>query len=232
MPINVVCPGCHKRFSVGEQHAGKRGPCPECKTLIDIPKPEDQVVIHAPDDALGPKDAKGRPVLKTQKAKDAKFSPLLASGVGLAVLLAFAAAFMLRGSDASASTVVLGGAAVLFGPLLAAAGYTVLRDNELEPYRGTTLVVRSLACGLGFAAAWGVYTLLAYQLGGGWPIGSLEIYQMAIAAAAAVGVGAFASYVSLDMDPAVGGVHVALYLAVTILLRLSADLPAIPGLGS
>ncbi|MEM8866256.1 MAG: hypothetical protein AAGF31_11990, partial [Planctomycetota bacterium] len=179
MPINVVCPGCLKRFAVAEQHAGKKGPCPQCKTLIDIPKLEDEVVIHAPAETSGPRDAKGRAVLKTVKAKDGKFNPVLAGVIGLAVVLAFGVAFMLQGTETAKNVFVLGGGAILFGPLLAAAGYSVLRDSELEPYQGTALLIRATACGLAFAAAWGVYTLLAYQLGGEWPIDTLGLPQMA-----------------------------------------------------
>ncbi|MEM8865061.1 MAG: hypothetical protein AAGF31_05890, partial [Planctomycetota bacterium] len=98
-------------------------------------------------------------------------------------------------------------------------------------YQGTALLIRATACGLAFAAAWGVYTLLAYQLGGEWPIDTLGLPQMAIAAVVAIGVGAFASYVSLDIDPAIGAVHCGLYFVVTVLLRLTMALPALPGLG-
>ena len=53
------------------------------------------------------------------------------------------------------SITILG--SVLLGPPLAFAGYTFLRDDELEPYRGTEVLLRSLACGLVFAAIWGAY---------------------------------------------------------------------------
>ncbi|MEM6329595.1 MAG: hypothetical protein AAF790_05035 [Planctomycetota bacterium] len=222
-----------KRFSVGDQHAGKQGPCPSpnCSTLISIPKAEDQVVIHAPDDG-GPKDAKGRSVLKTTRSKDAKFSVPIAAGVGVAALLVLVVAVLVRAEVVPGGTPVLASGAVILGPMLAWAGYGFLRDGELEPYRGKALLVRASACGLGFAAAWGAYTLLAYQLSGGWPIGSLEVFQMLIAAAAAVAIGAIAAYASLDLDPTLAGVHFALYFLVTVLLRVVMALPALPGLGS
>ena len=225
MPINVTCPGCLERFSVAEKFAGKEGPCPNCKQKITIPSAEEQVVIHAPDDG-GPKDAKGRSVLKTKKAKDAKFSVPVAAGVGVVSLVVVVTAFF-----APASPVLLSAGAVVLGPILAWAGYGFLRDSELEPYSGNALLIRSLACGVGFAAVWGIYSLLAYQLAGEWPIPPLEIYQMLIAAGVAVGIGTFGSYVSLDLDPALGGVHCGLYLLVTIVLRLIMGLSALPGLG-
>jgi len=230
MAINVVCPGCHKRFSVADQHAGKQGPCPSCKQVITIPKLEDQVVIHAPDDVSGPKDAKGRAVLKTVKTKDSKFNPVFAGIVSAVVVGTFLAAWLMSSAIAASAGLIAGGA-ILLGPLLAWAGYGFLRDAELEPYLGTPLLVRCLACGLGFATAWGVYALLGYQLGGNWPIEQLEIFQMVIAAGAAVGIATFVSYVALDLEPTSGVVHAALYFIVTVLLRVVMSLPAVPGLG-
>ncbi len=42
MPIQVTCPGCLKRFTVADKHAGKQGPCPACKKPITIPKLEEE----------------------------------------------------------------------------------------------------------------------------------------------------------------------------------------------
>jgi RsiW-degrading membrane proteinase PrsW (M82 family) len=39
MPIPVACSGCGKRFQAPDRGAGKRVPCPACKTTIEIPKP-------------------------------------------------------------------------------------------------------------------------------------------------------------------------------------------------
>ena len=51
MPIAVVCSSCKARFQVSEKFAGKQGPCPKCKSIITIPKVEEQVQIHAPEEA-------------------------------------------------------------------------------------------------------------------------------------------------------------------------------------
>lgn len=37
MPISCACPGCGKRFKAPDAGAGKRIPCPNCKTAIQIP---------------------------------------------------------------------------------------------------------------------------------------------------------------------------------------------------
>ena len=38
MPISVVCPGCKARFNVSDKFAGKKGPCPKCKTVLTVPR--------------------------------------------------------------------------------------------------------------------------------------------------------------------------------------------------
>ena len=216
------------RFSVADEHAGKQGPCPKCKKTITIPKPEEGVVIHAPTPD-GPTDAKGRSVLKTVKRKDAKFDPLITTGVVGAVLVTLLVAVLLRGQEVGLP--FLAGGAVLLGPLLAWSGYSFLRDQELEPYVGGSLWLRAAACGLVYALSWYVYTLIASQIGDSdWQTAGLEIWQMGFAAAVAVGIGTFAAVVALDLEPFMAFFHAALYFVVTVGLRMVMALPAIPGL--
>ncbi len=96
MPITVLCPTCHARFSVSEKFAGKQGPCPKCKTTITIPKLEDQVKVHETPSEPGTTDKLGRPLLKPVSRKDAKFNPIMAIAVGVVAVGAFAGAFVLR----------------------------------------------------------------------------------------------------------------------------------------
>lgn len=37
MSIAVTCPQCNKSFQVGEEHAGKKGRCPGCRGIIEVP---------------------------------------------------------------------------------------------------------------------------------------------------------------------------------------------------
>lgn len=228
MPIPVTCPSCHKRFQVSDKFAGQTGPCPSCKAQITIPKLEDQVVIHAPDD--GPKDAKGRPVLKTVRSSDGKFNPVMAVVIGLVSISLVAGAFLLNGSELASQSWVLGGGALLLGPLVAWAGYAFLRDFELEAHSGTALGLRCLGCGVGFAAGWLVLYVLAAQLGGDWTIGKLNVLQLVFITGVAFGVAAFASFVSLDLDPTNAAVHAAMYFGIAVLLRLAMGLVSLPGL--
>ena len=234
MPIQVTCPGCLKRFSVGEKFAGQQGPCPKCKTLITIPKPEEEIVIHVPTHTeAGAVGADGVHTLKTLRKKDAKFRPLVFSVVlGIALVVLLLAVLL--------SELVLEGwlvpavATVLLGPPCAWAGYTFLRDAELEPYGGTQLWVRVAACGLVFALLWGVYLFVGEQLFADKDFKTtlqLETYQMFVLVAIVLGLGTFAGYVSFDLDPISAFFNCALFFAVTILLRVVVGLPAVPGLG-
>ena len=185
MPIQVTCPSCHTRFTVGDQHAGKTGACPKCKGPIEIPKPGDEVIIHAPELEAGAKDAKGRSVLKPIKRKETKFSGVLTAAIVSAGVLALAIAWLLGRSELGESQIyALAGGAVLLGPLLAYAGYTFLRDDELGVYEGTSALVRSLSCGLVYALLWGVYMYIGSQV-----FGDEAYYETGLNAVQLIGLG-------------------------------------------
>jgi phage FluMu protein Com len=233
MPINVTCPGCMKRFSVADKFAGQKGPCPKCKTVITIPKKEEEVIIHAPEHSeAGAIGAGGRHVLKTYKRKEAQFQPLVFAGIVGFVLVALLIALVLRTSVGRVDPWMLAAAAILLGPPLAWAAYPFLRDQELAGYQGIDLIVRALACGLVYALLWGVYLYIASH----WGLlesGTEEtpIFQLIVLAAIVLGIGTFAAYVSFDIEPLNAFFHCAMYFAVTVLLRLVAGLPVLPGWG-
>lgn len=233
MPIPVICPSCHTRFQVGDQHAGKTGPCPKCKKPIQIPELGDEVVIHAPELEAGAKDAKGRSVLKPIKRKEAKFSAnITIATVGL-LLLSIAIAWLMGKSDlGDKQFLVLAGGALLLGPLLAYAGYTFLRDDELGVYDGRSAIVRAVSCGSVYALLWGVYLFLGSQIFGNEAFDEgLEMVQIVGLGVPILGIGAFAAFVCFDFDFLTGFFHYMLFLLVTIGLRFVMGLPFIPGMG-
>jgi hypothetical protein len=237
MPIHVTCPTCHTRFNVGDQHAGKTGACPKCKGQIKIPEKGDEVVIHAPDSEAGAKDAKGRNVLKPLKRKEAKFNLNTALVVGGAALLSLAIAFVIGRSQQQLGdklVYVLAVGALLLGPPLAYAGYSFLRDDELEPYRGVELLVRCLISGFVYAFLWGVYWFLGYQVWGSdaYVNTGLELWQFGVLLAVMIGIGTFTAFVAFDLDPITAFFHYALYLASAVLLRLVMALTLLPGMAS
>ncbi|QDT72832.1 TFIIB-type zinc ribbon-containing protein [Lacipirellula limnantheis] len=235
MPINVICPTCHARFKVGDQHGGKTGACPKCKGQITIPRAEDEVIIHAPESEAGAKDAKGRNVLKPIKRKETKFQLNAALGIGGAVVLVTAIAFLLGNSReqlAGSLTYILAGGAVLLGPALAYAGYTFLRDDELGSFTGSDLLIRSVGCGLVYALTWGVYWYVGYTVFGSEPysITGLEVWQIGVLVGIVVGIGTFAAFVAFDFEPMTGFFHFALFFVATILLRFLVEGSFLPGM--
>jgi hypothetical protein len=236
MPIHVICPGCHSRFKVGDQHAGKTGACPKCKGPIQIPAAGSEVVIHEPELEAGAKDAKGRSVLRPIRRKETKFQLNTALVIGGLTLLVFAIAFLVGASKADLGdniNYVLIAGAVLLGPPLAYAGYSFLRDDEKGAFQGTDLLIRCLACGLVYALAWGVYWYVGNQIFDSdvYAEGGLELFQIGILAGVAILIGVFTAYVAFDLDPITCFFHFALYFGTTVLLRAVMGLTLLPGIG-
>jgi hypothetical protein len=228
MPINVTCPGCKKRFAVSEKYAGQKGPCPSCKGIIEIPKLEEQVVIHAPE-ASGPKDAKGTAVVKPILRQETRFDPRVAAVIGGAVLTIFVVAWMVgssfkpkqKGKPADVPFVWTALAALALGPPLALAGYTFLRNDELEPHRGQSLWIRVGICGAVYAALWGLYSLTPWALG---MDSGFETMQLVYVVPPFVLAGAFTAYLCLELEMLTAAVHYGLYLITTVLLRVVAQM--------
>lgn len=220
MPISVVCSNCKARFTVSDKFAGKKGPCPKCKTILTVPDmPAEDVKIHVPEAfAGGGKDSKGRPVLKPIARKDTKLSAVNIVAIVGAVIVTLVIAFVLRGVPNKPPIIVAG--LLIVSPALAVAGYTFLRDDELEPYRARALLIRATLCGLGYAALWGAYWPLAE-----YGIISGEPWQWFFVAPAFIVVGAGLAFASLDLDFGSAAMHYCFYVAVTLLLRFAIGLP-------
>jgi len=220
MPISVVCGSCKARFSVSEKFAGKKGPCPKCKAVITIPDaPAEEITVHVPEQfASGGKDSKGRPVSKPIARVETKIKPAAIAGIAGAALLVLIGALSLRLVENKVPLVVVG--LVIVSPPLVIAGYTFLRDDELEPYRGRSLLVRAGLCALAYAVLWGAYTPLpAYGVVTG------EAWQWLFIAPAFVGLGSAAAWACLDLDFCSAAMHYCFYVAVTLLLRFAAGMP-------
>lgn len=228
MPIDVTCPGCKTRFQVSEKFAGKQGPCPKCKTVIKIPEPKDQVIIHSPE-LEGPKDSTGQLVLKPIARKETRLSAVQLVAIFGGVVVVLIVALFLRINyaktpDHEFPLGILIGGAILLAPLLSFAGYTFLRDSELEPYRGTELILRLIPVSLIYPALWGAFWFVFWYLG--FQYQPLGLVHYGITIPLAVLIGAFAAHLSLDLEPAQAAFHCAMYLGATVLLRAIVGLPA------
>jgi predicted Zn finger-like uncharacterized protein len=220
MPIDVACPSCKTQFRVSDKFAGQKGPCPKCKQEIQVPEKAEDVVIHAPEEvSAGEQRAKraSRPIVR----KETKVTPVSIVAVVGAIVTVLVIAVILRSSIAGAEQLagwakwVLGAGAWLLGPPLALAGYTFLRDAELDPFRGRELAIRSIICGTVYAILWGVYAgLKVYALSEV----TLQPFYYLFLVPPFVLVGALAAFASYDLDYGIGVIHYGLYVLVTLAL--------------
>ncbi len=220
MAIVVVCPSCRARFQVSEKFAGKQGPCPKCKGLINIPALDDQVKIHEPEQfAEGGKDAKGRAVLKPVARVETKVQPVMVVGMVGAAAMAFVLAWVIgRSTEHKPPMVVLGLGAVLLAPPLVVGGYTFLRNQELEPYRGRSLFIRAGICSAVYAALWLAHAFLPEAL-------TREMFNWLYLGIPPLVIGALTALSTFDLDFTSACFHYALYVVVCVLLRLTMGMP-------
>lgn len=218
MAIQVVCPGCKKRFGVSEKFAGKKGPCPKCKTEITIPAKGDEVKVHEPEN-FGPKGTAGRATLKPIFREETKFSPVATGIIAGPLLVALILAIIIRSPDEQdflTKSVKFLIVSLLIAPSLAYAGYTIFRDNDLEPYRGKKLWTRVGVCAVLFASTWGLVALVN-KLGMNGDGFSMPI--MMVLLAGMVAIGGVISFACFDLEYMTGLMHFGMYLVVSILLR-------------
>ena len=223
MPINVICRGCHARFTVGDKFAGKKGPCPKCKAVIEIPRLEDQVVIKEPELEAGAKNAAGEMVLKPIERTETVINPLIIAGYVAGSILLLFIAFVLRGLEDKSIMLAIG--AIAIAPPLAWGGYCIFRDDEeLEPYSGLNLAIRVTICSVLYAVLWWVFGFVYLRFFGTEPA---EVWNMLILAPVFLFLGAGIAAACFDFDLGVGFFHYSLYLLVAIVLRLIMGLPIV-----
>jgi hypothetical protein len=254
MAINIICPGCHSRFTVSEQHGGKAAPCPKCKTIINIPKASEEVKIHAPEDYGGAKGVTGELVLKPIARQETKLKAIWVAAIGAATIVTIGLAFIIGKAyppvavdeagiaapdttgreqppspqspdspdqgQVMKSTVpayILGAGALVLSLPLVLAGYSFLRNDEMEPYRGRELWIRAAICALVFAGLWGAFALLRVY-------GVIPEQQNAqvwmFAGPAFVAAGGAVGYLALDLEFGSAALLYGLYFGVTVLLRV------------
>lgn len=224
MAIHIICPGCHARFKVGDQFAGRTGPCPKCKTKIRIPTKKEEVVIKGAEEFEGAQDGAGRLVLKPIERTETKFSVIWTIAIVTVTVVVFAIAMFIRMSQSAdqISHVLLALGAVVVAPPLVLGGYTFLRDSELEPHRGMILIFRIGICSILYALTWAGYSLVIQLLLDTQPV----VWNLVFLLPPFLVVGATTSFASLDLDPTSAFFHYALYLSVTVLLRMTVGLSA------
>jgi hypothetical protein len=225
MPIQVTCPKCLTRFQVNEKFAGKSGPCPKCKSIIKVPTLAERVVIEAPED-VGSKDATGRPVIRPIEFRETKVTnKAIAIGV-VSVVGALAASLVGRFAFPEKVPAILVAVFALgMAVPLAWAGYTFLRDQELEGFDGGELWGRILGCAVGLAVLWGLYWWLpAYVM----DVSSITKIDFVPAMGCWIGLmflGGLISMIAFDFEYIIGLVHCAVYFVATLTMALIAGIP-------
>jgi len=218
MSILVVCPGCRKSFKVSEKFAGKSGACPKCKTVIHVPAKTEQVEVHAPTQfADGGRSVNGKLITKPVARKETRLDPVAAVAICATVvcvlLVTWATGGLIRGN-----LVVRTVGLLLVSPPLVVAAYTFLRDDELEPYRGTALYLRSAVCAVAYVALWGIYGYVSRMVLTG------DLWEWLFVVPPFLATGALVALGCLDLEFGSGFFHYAFYLLVTILLRWAAGM--------
>ena len=162
MPIHVICPGCHKRFNVSDQFAGQKGPCPGCKTEIQIPSLEDQVQILEPELAPAQQSAKVslKPIRRRAEGLTRKHWIIVGAVVAVGLALALVIRFDPPAEGESANWIMLFIVALALGPPICLSGYAILREHEAEPYPPRAAINRSVSCGLVYAVMWRLFTMI------------------------------------------------------------------------
>lgn len=226
MSIRVTCTGCHTRFDVSEQYAGKEGPCPKCKARIQIPAVEEQVVIHAPEHS-GPKDSQGRSVLKPISRAETDLSGVQLTLIAASVLGFIAVAFVLRFMFADKSDIPFllpaVGALLIAFPIVYAA-YSFLRNQDGAPFSGKVLWARLSVCAGIYSILWLLMPLMAYGFPGN-DIGAM------IAVAGMLAAGGVVAMLTLELDYLFGILHYGMYLGICLIGRLIVGLKILPGFG-
>jgi hypothetical protein len=166
MAINVVCSGCLKRFQVSDRFAGAKGPCPNCNTVINIPKAT--VKIHGADEfERGGKTATGKLILKPISRLEMNFDPIYAGFCTLGILVVYVLTWILGSVITSVGVRdFLGGIGVFFLAFpLSLFGYQVLRDREqLFMLTGFDLYKKTAVCAVVYAVLWILFEIFIWQL--------------------------------------------------------------------
>lgn len=221
MAIIVVCQKCRTRFKVSEQFAGRKGPCPKCKTVITIPKADEQVKIHTPEHSeAGARGRGGELILKPIAREEVKVSWWVLGAIGVACLAVLITAFSLRGAELATKKWMATIGLIVLAPPLCIAAYTFLRDDELEPYSGLALWIRTAICASLYAASWGAFVMIP-------PTWYDELYKWAFLGPAFGVAGATVSFACFDLDFGSGFFHYAFYVGITMMLAYAMGLSVI-----
>jgi len=227
MSIRVTCPNCHTRFNVSEKFAGKEGPCPKCKKTIRVPAASEEVKVHERE--VGPKDSKGRAILKPIARQETKVSnvqlTIIIAGIVTFLVLSLVMRLMILPEEFPQWLLML--SALVIAPATAYAAYTFLRNQDLGTIPNDELVKRVGACSVIYALLWFAMPLAAFAFNDSYEMGSWMVALIAM-----LGIGGAVGMFSMDFDYLFGLIHYGLYLVICLLGRVIAGIGILPGINS
>ncbi len=214
MAINVICPGCMKRFQVSDRFAGQKGPCPSCNTIINIPKAA--IKIHGAEEfEAGGRSATGKLLLKPLARVVEDFHPLKAAfavvGTLLVLLLTVAIGFFSISTTTLNIIGLIGLLCVSFPICLFC--YQILRNREeLFVMTGMDLhKMIALTAGIYVVLWFSLEALLWYTDTSGWPVLIWFLPMLFF--------GMLAAHVVLDIDLGNAFLHCLVFSLAVVILR-------------
>ena len=232
MPIAVICPGCKASFRVSDHFAGKTGPCPKCKTPIQIPEAaKEEVVIHGPD--VGPKDVKGRPISRPLGRPIERIPLRVKVALGAGIPLALVAAWILGKTALLQEGVVAVIALVIISPPIVWVAYRLQRGDDFNAFYGKALLLRTLICAVAYAGLWIGFHLIPpeflVEIGASTSEPTpLSMWKWMLIVPPFVIAGSLIALGCFDLDFGQGFLHFACYLLVSGVLIWMASMPLYP----
>lgn len=150
-------------------------------------------------------------------------------GLVVAALVGFlAVAFLFRltvEDKANFPLWILAVSAIVIAPPVALGAYSILKDAELEDFKGKSLWSRVFICGGIYALFWAAMPIAKYAFGDQYEMGTWILALVAM-----LGGGAAAGMLSFDFDYLTGLLHYGLYLGFCLLGRWIAGIGVLPGM--
>jgi hypothetical protein len=204
-----------KRFQVSDRFAGMKGPCPSCKTVINIPKAA--VKIHGAEeiDQKTGKTVTGHPTLKPLERLDTGFNPRHAAYAAGATFGVFLFAVLIGWLNLPKTVLDCIGFIGLFLTAfpLSLFGYQVLRDSEqLFFLTGFDLYRQTGICAAVYAVLWIVFEVLAWYMGADWLF--IWVYFIPFAV-----ISFLITHAVLDIQASSAALHYLIFALPVILLR-------------
>ena len=163
---------------------------------------------------MGARGRTGELVLEPIAREQVKLPLWVGIAIGVFAVVVLIVAWSFRGAEESTERFMAQLGAVVLAPPLVIAGYTFLRNEELEPYRGLWLWVRTGICSAVYILGWVVY---GYFVPAEW---TDELWKWAFLGPMFGAAGATAAFACFDLDFASGFFHFAFYAGVTLVLGL------------